>query len=141
MAWGVFDRSTGRLLGEVALTHPDWEARTVEVAYWLRRTAEGHGYMREALALLTRLAFDLLEANRVVVRVETRNERSRRVPEALGYVLEGTLRRDHLGPTGELVDMLVYALIPEDYRALDWVLDAASEAVEIAIALCELSTQ
>ncbi len=123
LAWGVFGRDDGRMLGGVNLIEPDWEGRVFEVGYWLRRGAGGRGYMREALWLVTRLAFDILSANRVVARVEADNVRSRRVPEALGYVLEGTLRRDHLGLDGEPADVLVFALIPEDYRQLPWALD------------------
>lgn len=127
LAWGIFRRGDDRMLGGVALINPDWEGRVFEAGYWLRRSAEGRGYMREALRLVTRLGFDLLAANRVVARVEADNARSRRVPEALGYVLEGTLRRDHLGLDGAPTDVLVYALIPEDYRRLAWAVDGTTQ--------------
>lgn len=128
LAWGIFRRDDDRLLGDVALINPDWEGRVFEVGYWLRRSAEGQGYMREALRLLTCLAFELLSAKRVVIHVEADNVHSRRVPEALGYVFEGRLRRDHLGLDGKPVDVLVYALIPSDYQALDWVVEKESHA-------------
>ncbi len=120
LAWGPFESTTGRLLGEVALVHLDWTGRVFELAYWLRTDAEGYGYMREAVAVATGLAFEDLGANRVAVRVEADNVRSRRVPEGLGYVLEGTLRRDHLGLDGEPTDVLVFALTPADYDRLEW---------------------
>jgi RimJ/RimL family protein N-acetyltransferase len=128
LEWGVFGRGDGRLLGSIAFSRNDWEGRVFETGYWLRKTAEGRGYMREALALLTRLAFETLGANRVVVRVEAGNARSRKVPEALGYVLEGTLRRDHLGLDGRPTDMRVYALIPDDYLSLEWAATPARTA-------------
>ena len=117
---GVFAREDGRLLGGSGLHRIDWELRTFEIGYWLRRTAGGRGYMREAVQLLTRLAFDALHANRVEIRMDVRNGRSRRVPEALGFVLEGTLRRSTADTEGRPRDQHIYALIPEDYRALDW---------------------
>lgn len=121
LAWAITDRRSGSLLGDIALVHLLWPGRVFEVGYWLRRSSEGRGYMSEALALLTRALFETLGANRVVVRVEAGNARSRKVPEALGYVLEGTLRREHPGLDGRPADMCVYALILEDYRALLWV--------------------
>ena len=76
--------------------------------------------MTETVQVLTRLAFDHLQANRVEIRMDPENIRSRRVPERLGFVLEGTLRMIGPGPDGQPTDRHVFALIPEEYRRLDW---------------------
>ena len=77
--------------------------------------------MQETVRLLTRLAFDDLQANRVEIRMDTRNVRSQRVPERLGFVFEGTLRRaGELDESGRPADRHVYALIREDFELLDW---------------------
>ena len=120
LTWGVFERENGALLGSVFLLRPDWEARVFELGYWLRKAAQGRGYMREAAMLVTRLAFEDLAANRVLARIDPRNERSRTVLRALEFVPEGTLRRDHIGPQGDLVDVQVFALLREEYEALAW---------------------
>jgi ribosomal-protein-serine acetyltransferase len=117
---GVFDRATGRLLGGSGLHPLDWRVRAFELGYWLRRSAEGHGFITEAVQLLTRLAFDTLEANRVEIRADPANARSCRVAERSGFVLEGRLRRCGWGPDGRPADRLVYALVPEDYQRLPW---------------------
>jgi RimJ/RimL family protein N-acetyltransferase len=114
---GVFLNEDGKLLGGIGLHAHDWRARGFEIGYWLRRTATGRGYMREAVQVMTRLAFEGLGANRVVIRCDARNVRSRRVAEACGYVLEGRHRRDSLDDAGGLRDTLVFALIREDYDA------------------------
>lgn len=121
--WGVFERETGRLLGPIDLHRIDWGARAFEMGYWLRSTALGRGYMREAARVVTRLAFETLHANRVELRIDTRNGRSRALAEGLGYVLEGTLRRNRLSPAGDIADTHIYALTPEDYRRLPWAVD------------------
>ncbi len=120
LIFGIFEQVSGRLVGGLGLLRPDWEARVFEIGYWLRESAQGHGYMREAVQMLTRHAFDSLGANRVAILMDTRNARSRRVPESLGYVLEGTLRRCHLDVDGQPADQHVFALIGEDYARLDW---------------------
>jgi RimJ/RimL family protein N-acetyltransferase len=117
---GIFERTTGRLLGGSGLHRIDWPLRIFEIGYWLRRTAEGQGYVSEAVVLLTRLAFDTLTANRVEIRVDPANERSRRVAERLEFVLEGCLRRRGWGAGGQPADQLVFALLPEDYRRRPW---------------------
>ncbi len=63
----------------------------------------------------SRCAFDRLQANRVEIRMDPRNPRSRRVVERLGFVLEGTLRRCAPGADGRPEDRHVFALIREEY--------------------------
>lgn len=115
---GIFDARDGGYLGGTGIPRPDWQARTFEIGYWLRRAATGRGYISEAVRILARLAFDELGANRLEIRCDARNERSRHVAERLGFQLEGRLRNDSLDPTGQPRDTLVFALIPEDYARL-----------------------
>jgi RimJ/RimL family protein N-acetyltransferase len=61
----IVERESGRLLGGSGLHRMNWPLRAFEIGYWLRRGAEGRGYVSEAVQLLTRLAFDTLDANRV----------------------------------------------------------------------------
>jgi len=117
---GIFDRGSGRLLGGTGLHRINWSVRAFEIGYWVRLSAQGHGYVTEAVQLMTRLAFDTLSANRVEIRVDPRNVRSRRIPERLGFVLEGTLRRCALDASGTPSDRLIFALVPGDYATLGW---------------------
>jgi len=116
----IVERATGRIVGGSGIHRPDWHYRLFEIGYWLREDAEGHGYASEAVQLLTRLAFDDLDANRVELRIDTTNIQSLRLAERLGFVLEGTLRRKFPAPGGSPTDMHVLALIPEEYRLLPW---------------------
>ncbi len=120
LSFGIFERGGGCLLGDVSLLHPNWELRAFAVGYWLRRSAQGRGYMREAVRLVTRLAFEGLGANRVEIRMDPRNVRSRAVAESCGYVLEGTLRRSRLDKDGKPADDHVFSLVTDDYAGLDW---------------------
>lgn len=103
------------LIGDLRLRPTNWQIPAFDIAYWLRPDALGHGYIREAVWLLTSVAFDRLHARRVAISCEPRNERSTNVPQRLGYQLEGRLRNSVIGPDGQPCDLLVYALTPEDY--------------------------
>jgi RimJ/RimL family protein N-acetyltransferase len=70
--------------------------------------------------VLTRFAFDALDANRVHLRVDPRNTRSRAIPDRLGYVYEGRLRNDSGSVRGEARDTDVFALVPDEFRRLSW---------------------
>lgn len=120
LAVGIFERTTGRFLGGSGLHRINWKVRAFEIGYWIRVSAEGRGYVTETVQLLARLAFDHLGANRVEIQTDPRNDRSRRVAERLGFVLEGTLRRYRLNPDGRPGDRLIFALTPEDYGRLPW---------------------
>ena len=115
---GVWDRESGRYLGGSGFHDPQWRVPRFEIGYWLRTSAVGHGYMTEAVRVLTRAAFELLHANRVEIRCDSRNERSRHVAERCGYVLDGTLRRDSITTDGHLRDTLVFSLLPEEFATL-----------------------
>jgi RimJ/RimL family protein N-acetyltransferase len=116
----IVERQTGRIVGGSGLHRIDWGIRAFEIGYWIRQDAEGRGYVTETVQLLTRLAFDELNANRVELRIDTRNIRSLRVGERLGFVLEGTLRRKLPAADGTAADLHVLALLPEEYQTLPW---------------------
>jgi RimJ/RimL family protein N-acetyltransferase len=129
----ILDRASGRLLGGTGIPRLDWKVRSFEIGYWLRTSAEGHGFMREAVQLLTRMAFEDLGANRIEIYADPRNTRSCNVPLRLGFKLEGTLRNSALDGYGLPSDRHVFALTPQDYRQLDWAspLPAASPRPEL----------
>ncbi|MCW2956655.1 MAG: GCN5-related N-acetyltransferase [Thermoleophilia bacterium] len=114
LAVGIFDRTSGEVLGGSGLHRIDWELRVFEIGYWLGAGAEGHGYMTECAAALTLMAFEALDAERVEIRMDGQNRRSMAVPQRLGFVHEGTLRRSELTPDGEIRDTEVFALIRGD---------------------------
>ena len=85
--------------------------RRFEIGYWVRKSAQGQGYVSEVVAALARMAFEELQARRVEIRMDVNNARSRVVAERCGFELEGILRRDALTVDGEPRDTCVYARI------------------------------
>jgi RimJ/RimL family protein N-acetyltransferase len=113
--YGVYDRDESRQLGGTGL-HTRVGPAAFEIGYFIRADAIGNGYATELTAVLTRAAFELCEAQRVDVKIVPENERSIRVPEKLGYTLEGRLRR-RLEPEddqGLLRDFLLYTMLREE---------------------------
>jgi RimJ/RimL family protein N-acetyltransferase len=112
----IWEIGTGRYLGGTGLHPRNWEIGYFEIGYWLRQSAEGHGYMQEAVRLLTDYAFEHLGAQRVEIRCDSRNRRSAAVAERLGFVREAHLRQCEHALDGSLRDTLVFALILTDPR-------------------------
>src|SRR5215471_3310454 len=112
----IWERSTSRYLGGTGLHPHDWGIGYFEIGYWIRASAEGSGYVTEAIRLLTDYALDSLKANRREIRCDELNVRSAAVPKRLGYVLEGRLRNEMTNTDGRLRSTLVFSLIPTDRR-------------------------
>jgi len=110
----IWERSTSRYLGGTGLHPHDWGIGYFEIGYWIRASAEGSGYVTEAIRLLTDYALDSLKANRLEIRCDELNVRSAAVPKRLGYVLEGRLRNEMTNTDGRLRSTLVFSLIPTD---------------------------
>ncbi|HEX9412522.1 MAG TPA: GNAT family N-acetyltransferase [Ktedonobacterales bacterium] len=112
----IWERGTEHFLGGIGLHPRNWDIGYFELGYWLRQSAEGHGYLSEAVRLLTDYAFDALHANRIEIGCDTRNQRSAAVAERLGFVREAHLRNHASSMDGTLRSTYIFALTPSDPR-------------------------
>lgn len=112
---GIFDRRDDTtILGATGFHDIDWTVPSLEVGYWAAVDHVGHGYITEAVGVLTEFAFSHFQANRVAIHCDPRNERSRAVAERAGYQLEGRLRNRARTNAGDLRDTLVFSRIPPE---------------------------
>jgi ribosomal-protein-serine acetyltransferase len=86
------------------------------LGYWLAEEACGNGIMRQSVAACVQYAFEKQAMNRLYIRCATGNERSRRIPEALGFTREGVQRQaewlyDHF------VDLDVYSILAAEWKS------------------------
>ena len=105
---GLFLKADNTFVGNSGLHPIDWSVPRFEIGYWLRTSCCGRGLMTEAVSVIADFAFDTLDAQRVEIRCDRRNDRSRRVAERAGFSLEATLRHNSRGTDGELRDTLLY---------------------------------
>jgi RimJ/RimL family protein N-acetyltransferase len=99
------------VVGGSGLHRIDWTIPKFEIGYWIRTRFTGQGYATEAVRAIARFARQTLKARRIEIRVDTRNQRSWRLAERQGFVLEGTLRQDARNPDGRLRDTRIYAKV------------------------------
>ena len=113
---GIWEAATNRYLGGTGFHPHDWDTGYFEIGYWIRASAEGHGYVTEAVRLLANYAFDTLKANRLEICCDEQNVRSAAIPQRLGFVQEGCLRNNMTTPDGKLRSTLVFSLIPGEWH-------------------------
>ena len=114
-AYGVFSRDESRQLGGSGL-HTRGGSGALEIGYFIRADAVGRGLATELTAVLTRIGFERCGVERMDIRIDPDNARSIRIPEKLGYTLEG-LQRRRLPPKvdGEpRRDSLLYTMVREE---------------------------
>ena len=100
-----------RLVGGTGLHRIDWSVPRFEIGYWRRSGEQGRGLVTEAVQALSRMAFEVLQAQRVEIRMDDINTASWKVAERAGFTLEGVLRRDTVAVDGRVRDTRVYARV------------------------------
>lgn len=105
----IFDRTTMQFIGSTGYHHIDWTIPSLEMGYWLRDSRTSQGLMTEAVNALTQYAFKQLQVKRITITCDIRNDKSRKIPERLGFCLEGTLKFNRLTIEGELSNTLIFA--------------------------------
>lgn len=106
----VFLKETGEFVASSGLHRIDWSVPKFEIGYWICSTMSGQGYITEAVEGITRFAMQELGAKRIEIRCDSNNWKSRRVPERLGFILEGVLKNDMVSIYGTgLRDLCIYA--------------------------------
>jgi RimJ/RimL family protein N-acetyltransferase len=102
--YGIFSADESKILGGTGL-HPRGAEDEIEIGYWLRASAEGHGYVTETAAALTKVALSSPLISKVIIKCDPANIRSAAVPQRLGYVLAGVL------PTAEPISTRTHDMI------------------------------
>lgn len=101
--------------GGIGLSVGDPFGVSAEIGYWIRAAHEGRGLVTRGARALTDLAFREWGVHRVVIRAGVENQRSRAVPERLGYTLEGVARGGEKGVDG-FYDVAVYAVLEDEWE-------------------------
>ncbi|AND68536.1 hypothetical protein ATSB10_10820 [Dyella thiooxydans] len=112
-AFGIFDRTSHRLLGSVGLNQRNRQHRSAAMGYWTRETCQRQGIAPRAARLAAAFGFGQLGLVRIEIVTHPDNRASRRVAEQTGARFEAIARnRLWLGDTAS--DGAVHALTPDE---------------------------
>lgn len=105
------------LVGSSGYHALDWRVPKGEIGYWIATAHAGRGYATEVARALTDLGLRAPEEGglglrRIEIRTDSRNERSARIPRALGYTLDATLVNDDVAANdpAQLRDTLIFSV-------------------------------
>lgn len=92
------------------------EHRRLEIGWtWIDPARQGSAINTEMKLLMFEHAFEKLGVNRVELKTDARNERSRAAMRAIGCTEEGTLRRHIVTDTGYVRDTVYFSVIREEW--------------------------
>lgn len=107
--WGICEKSSGKLIGRIAVYKQDDEKRMADLVWYISPDVRGKGYMPEAgkavVGCLQEIGFERIEA---FANVD--NLSSQKVMEKIGMQYEGTLKKYDLRRDGTLYDAKMYAI-------------------------------
>jgi ribosomal-protein-serine acetyltransferase len=106
----------GKIVGGAGCHQVDRLNRTTAIGYWLAADAQGRGLMTATVRALLHRAFGVWDLHRVVIEVVVDNERSKAIPERLGFRQEAVMREAKL-IGGRFEDALLYAMVASDWSA------------------------
>lgn len=88
LPWGVWERATGKLVGDCGLSFDDGYQEW-ELSYGFRRDRWGRGYATEAARACVRYGFGERDLERIVADVDPANPRSAHVLSKCGFAQVG----------------------------------------------------
>lgn len=104
-----------KIVGMIGYHNINKENKSVEIGYWLAKSAQGKGIMTRCCRFYIDYAFKELKLNRVQINCNVENVKSRGIPERLSFEHEGTLRQVEF-LNDEYRDWAIYGMLAEDWK-------------------------
>ncbi len=115
--WGVFDKDTGALLGQVYVGVANPALPEYMVGYIVDEGQAGRGIITEAVGGVIRVLFEYHGAKRLCLMCDDTNLASMRVAEKCGFIKEGHLRQNKCHADGSISGTLHFGMLWEDWQA------------------------
>lgn len=114
IVYTIWDQNN--FVGLIGFKNVDETNKKAEIAYWLSEATQGRGIVTLSVREMLVYAFEELDINKIQVKVAVGNERSRKVPERLGFTLEGIERDGELLIDDKFTDLAIYGLTKKDFK-------------------------
>lgn len=118
LPFGIIATADDALAGTTRYLNISVADEGLEIGWtWLASVRQRTAVNTECKLLLLAHAFDELEARRVQLKTDARNDRSRRAIERIGARFEGILRKYQRTRDGRIRDTAMYSILDEEWPA------------------------
>ena len=108
-----------QVIGTTSFGHFDWNEKCVEIGWtWLGHLYIGSGINKNMKFLMLQHAFDAMGTERLELRTDELNARSRKAMEKIGAKYDGTLRNHRSTQGGRRRNTVIYSIIRTEWKAI-----------------------
>lgn len=116
MSYAVRLNETGEINGSSSYDHIDWTEKGIEIGWtWLGKEYIGSGINKHMKYLMLSHAFDTMGIERLELRTDEQNVRSRKAMEKIGAQHDGTLRNHRSTQGGRRRNTVVYSILISEW--------------------------
>jgi RimJ/RimL family protein N-acetyltransferase len=119
LPFAIVDAATDEVIGSTRFGNIDVANRRLEIGWtWLARSHQRTRANTAAKRLLLGHAFDTLDANRVELKTDVLNEKSRSAIARIGGVQEGIFRQHVVCASGRIRDTVYFSILASEWPAV-----------------------
>jgi RimJ/RimL family protein N-acetyltransferase len=119
LPFATIDAESGRVAGCTRFGNIERRHRRVEIGWtWVGKPYQRSHVNTEAKYLMMRHAFEVWGCQRVELKTNLLNERSRNAMKRIGCVEEGVMRRHMVSDRGVVRDTIYYSVIDSEWPAV-----------------------
>jgi ribosomal-protein-alanine N-acetyltransferase len=114
ITWGVARKKDNKIIGYCCFGNFNDESRRSEIGYGFNRDEWNKGYATEAIKVLVKFGFEVMDFNRIEATVTLGNDASVRALKKANFLQEGIVRERSI-MKGKFEDDVILAIIKRDY--------------------------
>jgi ribosomal-protein-serine acetyltransferase len=102
------------IVGRIGLHNIDQQNKIASIGYWLDENYTGKGIISKSCKAIINYAYRTLDLNRIEIKCGIRNNKSRAIPEKLGFKQEGILREAEL-VNNTFIDLYIFSMLKNEW--------------------------
>ena len=112
----IIDKTENNPVGSTFLRDIDLKNKKAEFGIFIGEdSARNKGIRTDCTKLIIKYGFEILNLNKIFLRVFSNNKGAIRAYEKAGFKYEGTAKEDVLLPNGEFQDIVFMSILKENY--------------------------
>ncbi len=117
--WTIIEAATGKIAGCTRLGEISWKDERGQIGWtWIGKDFQGTGLNRAMKFEVLKYGFETLGLNRIELKADERNERSRKAILKLGATEEGTLRQHMKIHDGYIRNTVFYSILKTEWPSI-----------------------
>lgn len=116
MTYSVILNETSEIIGSTSYGHIDWTEKGIEIGWtWLGADYIGTGINKHMKFLMLQHAFEIMGIERLELRTDETNLRSRKAMEKIGAQYDGMLRNHRSTQGNRRRDTVIYSILKSEW--------------------------